>query len=595
MMSKRPIFFDATGGPMQADGHLPDSLLLLAIDGELSSAERALVKKHVRACWSCRARREHLERTIAEIVEYEHRLVAPDMPPSAGGRAIFMARLDQVAADLGRPVPHWRLLAFVAQMGRVVLSSRLAHIAAAVLVVTTGAYLMQQRNIPVVSASELLQRALASQSRSLAGVSQPVVVQKLSIEINGHKIARTIYRDAVRKRMVQRSNVSASEELEVAHDFGRSSFSWDDPLSPQAYSQWREGVSRKQESVKQVNAAEIRLNTVAGAGPVTQASLTFRATDYHPVAEELRLSDNTLIEVAEISYEVVGLSSLGADVFGITAPHVETPHLSLHTAPIPSPEQLEAAELQVYSALHTAAADMGEQITVRRSGDGQIEVNGITENDARKQQVVSALNGIPYATAKIETVAEATAHIGANIPHASHATLVTSNPPLLEAQLKRGFPDAGQRTEFVTASLSFCQDASAHAWALNRLADRYMPQDVELLSPDDRSRLQAMLTDHIAAIREDMSHLQGHLSKVLDAEADAASTAELAAAPPPEDWRINAHRAHESVEVANDAVSSLLIGATGAEESPQKLQRRLHVALIRLQKEVETLEKRKYP
>lgn len=592
MTVKRPIISYSDARIMLADGHLSDALLLLAIDGELSETDRALVKKHVRSCWRCRARREHLEHTIAEIVEYEYRLVAPDMPPSAGGRAIFRARLDQMAAELGNPVLHWHLLTRIVQAIGSALSSGIVRFAVIILVIAAGLYHLSQRNMPVVSASELLQRALASESRSLNGISQPVVVQKLSIDINGHKIARTIYRDAVRKHMSQRSDVSASEEQAAARDFGRSSFSWDDPLSPQAYSQWREGVSQKQDSVTEVNTGEIRLDTRANAGPVEQASLTFRSADYHPVAEEIRLRDNTRIEVAEISYKVVGLSSLGDDVFGVVSHVNAMSRLTIHAAS-PSPAQLEVAELNVYVALHGAAADLGEQITVGRAANGQIEVEGITESEARKQQIVSALAGIPFASSHIESVEEATAHLGRTVPRATRATIVTSTPPLLEEQLKHDFPDASKRTEFVTASLSLCQDASAHAWALNRLAERYLPQDVALLEPGERLRLQTLLNDHLSALREDVSRLRGQLGPILGGS-DIADIA-VPATSPPDDWRMDAHRAHESVESTNDTVASLFVGATGSETSAQKLQMRLYVTLTQLQKELDTLEQHKYP
>lgn len=588
MTANRPITTYPTDGPMQADGHLTDASLLLAIDGELPSSNRDMVKKHVRACWRCRARREHLEHTIAGIVEYEHRLVAPDMPPLDGSRAVFLARLDQTASELGKPLLSWRLLM---QACSGALSFRILRFAATFLLVIGGLYVLQQRNAPVVSASELLQRALASESRSLTGISQPVVVQKLSIDINGHKIARTIYRDAVRKRMVQRSNVTASDELAAAHDFGRSPFSWDDPLSPQTYSQWREGVTQKQDWVTQLNAGEVRVDTRASVGPVSQASLTLRSDDYHPVAEEIRLRDNTYIEVAEISYEVVGLSSLGDDFFD-SAPHVvAAPRFTVAHVVAPTSAQLEAAELDVYLALHGSAADMGEQITVRRA-EGGIEVDGVTESEARKQQIVSALAGIPFASQKIESVADAMTHLGPNVPRATHATLVTSTPALLEEQLKRDFPEASQRTEFVTRALSLCQDASAHAWALNRLADRYVAQDIALLGPEERSRLRSLLNDHLSALRDDVQHLQVHLARIVDTDSIDANAAVTAS---PADWRADIHLAHESVESTNQTVSSLLIGANGTEDSTQKLQSRLHVTLTRLQKELETLGQQKYP
>lgn len=95
MNSKHHFLSSMSHKLLRTEGHLRDDWLLLAIDGELSASDHACVKDHVRACWTCRARKEQLEKTIKEIVEYEHAQVAPDMPPSAGGKAIFIARLDR--------------------------------------------------------------------------------------------------------------------------------------------------------------------------------------------------------------------------------------------------------------------------------------------------------------------------------------------------------------------------------------------------------------------------------------------------------------------------------------------------------------------
>src|ERR1700691_2716996 len=165
MNKNRHILFGGTPElPLKADGHLTDAWLLLAIDGELSASDYTVVKEHVRACWTCRARKEHLERTIEDIVEYEQALVAPDMPPSSGGKAIFMARLDQLAAELGSPslVRRWRVS--LLQAFRLALSSRVTWVACSSLTVIVCFYVVLQRNTPVVSAIELLQRAAVSES-----------------------------------------------------------------------------------------------------------------------------------------------------------------------------------------------------------------------------------------------------------------------------------------------------------------------------------------------------------------------------------------------------------------------------------------------
>ena len=64
----------------QQNPHLSDAQLLLALDGELSAHEDEHVDGHLDACWSCRARREQIEKAIGDVVEYRERLMKPYFP-----------------------------------------------------------------------------------------------------------------------------------------------------------------------------------------------------------------------------------------------------------------------------------------------------------------------------------------------------------------------------------------------------------------------------------------------------------------------------------------------------------------------------------
>src|ERR1700693_4244161 len=77
--------------------HLADGQLLLALDGELSPSEAALVEVHLESCWSCRRRSEQIGEAIADFVEYRHGLIKCYSSPSAGTRAMFVAQLEQLA------------------------------------------------------------------------------------------------------------------------------------------------------------------------------------------------------------------------------------------------------------------------------------------------------------------------------------------------------------------------------------------------------------------------------------------------------------------------------------------------------------------
>lgn len=603
-MNKRHNLFGADPGPMlKADGHLSDAWLLLAIDGELAASDHALLKEHVRACWTCRARKEHLERTIEDIVDYEQALVAPDMPPSATGRAMFMARLNELSADMGQPplLKLWRRSA--SQLSRSLFASRIVWIATVLFVVMAAPLIYVLRQSPAVSANELLQRASLSETRSITSVNQPVVVQRLSIKINGRKLTRTIYRDQSNERHASRADVNDAEVSAAERKFLESSLDWNDPLSPKAFDRWREAAVGERDMVKRLSGDRLMLNTTADSGPIAEASLTVRDDDYHPIAEDLRLRDNTEIEIAELSYDVVGLPTLNPDIFGFPAP-AEPLRLPALSATLPTrasfsdAAQLATSELQVRAVLHDLGADLGEQIDVRPEKDGSVRVDGVAADDARKHQLVAALQGIPRTQLHIETVAQAAERQQASsVSGPVRVTVMAGGTPLLEASLKQRFPDVDQRTTYINQTLSLAQGASARAWALNRLAERYTPQQIALLDTASRRRLGSLLGDHLAALREDVNRLQNQLGQVLSpisntaAANTASSNSSIESLELGDDWRIHVHRVHSSVETVNESVAVLLTGSsTDEKDDPEDIEIGLRTTLTQLQAELQALD-----
>jgi hypothetical protein len=90
--------------------HLSEQELLLAADGELSPRKMRKVRAHLDACWSCRARLREVEGAILDFVRIHQRTLNPKLPPAAGPRALFRARLAARAA-VSRPGIWQRFLA----------------------------------------------------------------------------------------------------------------------------------------------------------------------------------------------------------------------------------------------------------------------------------------------------------------------------------------------------------------------------------------------------------------------------------------------------------------------------------------------------
>jgi hypothetical protein len=182
--------------------HPSDEELLACLDGELDGRSLARVRRHLDGCWTCRARRERFDRSIAAFVEMrlEDGARRTGFPPAS--TAMFVARLREVdaaaaAADAGtgagagaRMRSAWRrwfkprvVARRALWRGRLMLSqltpARLAPLTVALLTIVFITLSIGRE--PRVSAQELLGRTAAAQDARLRPVQQPVVYQRLQV------------------------------------------------------------------------------------------------------------------------------------------------------------------------------------------------------------------------------------------------------------------------------------------------------------------------------------------------------------------------------------------------------------------------------
>jgi hypothetical protein len=80
------------------DSHPANEQLLLFLDGELDPQAAKQVRAHLEECWTCRARVQKFETTIAEFIGSRERELDEVLPPSAGARASLQAQLGQLSA-----------------------------------------------------------------------------------------------------------------------------------------------------------------------------------------------------------------------------------------------------------------------------------------------------------------------------------------------------------------------------------------------------------------------------------------------------------------------------------------------------------------
>jgi hypothetical protein len=571
--------------------HLTDELLLLAADGELSASEANRVRLHLEACWSCRVRQEKIQEAITSVVEYRDLIVQPHLPPSRAGRATFVAHLGQVAKEAGGPSWRNHFLGVLRSMATMGTPSRTAWVAAAVMGVFVLVFVGRLIESPTVSARELLRKAQASEVRSLGSVNQPVVYQKLRIRVGDHSVTRKIYRDTVGNHKASQIEAGEASVPAAQNAFRSSGFDWDNPLSAAAYDAWRNGLSNKHDEVRALPQGLLALKTTSDWGPVREASLTVRSADYHPIEEGIVLQDSQRIEIAELNYQVFELENVDAALFATPPPLLlPSPKSSASFPPGPSETDLAESELEVRMALHSARADLGEEIEIERAGRREIVVKGLAQNAQRKEELLSALQGIPFAETRLQTVDEAAARQSSEALSGRPLLVTVETTPLLDKELKARFPNSAERADFVDQTLSLAQVATARSWALRRLADRYTPQEVALLSHASRQKFETLLSDHVTSLRLDMTNLQAQLDKILPSVVNADSAINSGQNPQVDDWRGGVRRAHSSIQTVNEEVAVLVAGSAPDGLDSKTLEQQLRATLAQLQRELQLLD-----
>src|SRR5216683_2691839 len=167
----------------------------------------------------------------------------------------------------------------------------------------------------------------------------------------------------------------------------------------------------------------------------------------------------------------------------------------------------------------------------------EIVVTGLAQNAKRKEELLSALQGIPFAESRLQTVDEAAARQSPDKLSGRPILVTVETTPLRDKELKARFPNSAERAGFVDQTLSLAQVATARSWALRRLADRYTPQELALLSHSSRQKFETLLSDHVTSLRLDMTNLQAQLDKVLPSVANADSAINSVQIPQVDDWR----------------------------------------------------------
>lgn len=572
------------------NGHPSEDELLLYVDGELAPKTTNQIRGHLEACWSCRVRTEKIEETISSFIDYRNQVLKPLVEQPPDGWRGFDGKLNRLASEVGRPslfanvrgtlgrifsAPTWERGHLLRMVDSRVL---LRPIAAIVTVSLIVGLLIYFNRTPVVSASELLQRASDAQQHAISATSQAVVYQKIqirrkavsssipetvtwevwndtadgrarqSVELSG---SRQFIDEAARaKSPVPNHTTSLPAPLSSLTDILRANhMNPAMPLSAASYDAWRRSVAPRHDEVTKTRLADghdaFTLRTVSGdpinTDEIIEASLVIRANDWHPVNEHLRVKSgegDEEFELSETAYSVVSLNTLAPEIFAeqpiiaasptnssAAATKKETEPLAPNVVPAAPVVATADLEVEVLRLLHEAHADLGEQLAATKGADGLLHVAGIVDTPERKTEIMRALQPVinhPAVRIEIQTVAEALAQQqeqrirskATPAPVTEQKVEINSEVIAAAPELRRHFSSDEQLREFSSRMVSQSRNAMRHVYAMKRLLSQFSPDELRTLSPEAKNKWIALIRSHARDYQNDVAALRRELQPV---------------------------------------------------------------------------------
>jgi RNA polymerase sigma factor (sigma-70 family) len=281
-----------------------------------------------------------------------------------------------------------------------------------------------------------------------------------------------------------------------------------------------------------------------GASQLLKATLTLSKSDLHPIEQTLLVLRGGVLRefrFVEAGFELVPSRDVAPTVFDIEpeltggagepgrSEHWAVRDLTASRVP-PSPSTstppVASAELEVDVAylLNRAKADRSEQVNLARSAGGSLRVEGVVDNQERKDEFLRALAPVihnPAVRIEIRTVTEAirqTSRTGAVIVQDAEQTADTvAAYEELRAYFEKRNPSGpidDDIRNFSSRVVNRSYKALFHAIELKKLVNRFVGVDMRAVTPDARAKWLAMVHEHADGFVHETALLRQELQPV---------------------------------------------------------------------------------
>lgn len=612
------------------ESHPVEGTLLLYLDGELLSKEAALIQEHLTACWSCRMKADRVEEAVFAFVEYRDEVLRPltGLPPSDDQD--FAGRLRLLGNRLGKRswlAQLYGVRSWFLSYARLAALPHLPVWMATGLTVAFAALVLFSwlDRAPVVTATELLQKASEAQAREFRARNGSVIYQKLHIRRGQrittwelwHDTANARFRQSVANAIERRETDQAALLTELTEVLSANRMNPEQPLSAASFETWRQSLAVKREEVSHLQTDAGQTLTLCvlpvgepAVGHITEASLVVRARDWHPLAQSLKVQGANEIreyELSEAAYESMPLAAFKAFAeptpLSTATPATRTERVLTEPSPAPSLKllptavELQNAEMAALYALHQLKADLGEQIEVVRESNDRIVVRGQVETPDRKRELIAAMKEISLVVPRIETYDEAAqasqrqklvtaatssesdgnAAGGVNQFEQRLALYLTERSnagPENQASVNR------QIAQLANSVFAESSAALTNSWALRRLADRFDASADEQVGAGAAERLREIILNHVAEIGVRTRNLRSQLEPAL--VSIAGTRAVTAASPAEGTLKARVMRLFKAVEQVQRLSYRLFQSGRSFTDSPEQAARLMLRSLAEL-------------
>jgi hypothetical protein len=530
----KPVSFDV-------DGHPSEDQLLLALEKELLVEDAGRVEQHLGNCWSCRARYDEMQRGILAFVEYREKRYLPALPTPPSDTSGFRDRLRNVVHEsdpVGFPLRAWRKLLALLTLPKQV--KWVGAVAASMAAVIFWVHVLM--NPGVVSANELLTRAVAAQNPSASGEvgARPRIAHQ-KMQIRGGK--QTVVRDFEWR--------VGSPVAPIRWDVEANPAAWNVPMTAEGFAIWRASLPRKQDQVKRTGD-RLTLDTTTSAGPdrIREAWIVVRAADFHPVQQHVRFTDDQELDFTELAFHIEEEPRLAIQA---TPPAADRSTPAQPAPPLPPPD-LEETELQLRYALFSHQWDLGEDLVIGRAA-GQVTLGGTVSSREREAAMRETLSTLPNVRLSLDLPGAPDSQAATSNPGTVAKGPAPSSTPLLKDVLEKQFASREERLAFVDRCLADSDAALSHAWALKRLVDTYSETEEQHLKPESDGKLLEMLRAHLRELE--------HANRGLESLLELLPQSKVAPPGTAANWRTGILSLFAAVQQQDRLVANLVVGSGG--------------------------------